>query len=411
MINLKKYTTVLAMTLALACACGNESNIIKGASNSDVASQAAVTAEDQSTEYIDFAIDQNVTLKVSIEGNECCIREISAKETCSKIVIPEKINGLPVTSMEYFKKNDDDTTYNIFGVMNNNSDCDEAASEEEMFKANNKNIKEIVLPDTIGTIADSAFQGLVGLKKIHLPKKLTKLQKYTFARCTKLQRIDLPKNVKSIDMRAFDLCHNLSRIHIKKGNKYFVEKKGMIIKKSNMSLFTLSGEKKSIVIPKNVKGLETGAFDFFAPKKIKVSKKNKYIKQKNNCLYLKKNKKLIAVTSNKKNLVRIPNGVKMLGEKICCIGYVDKVIIPKSVKYWCEYWYYNFEPKNSGENMCIIHVKGKKAPIVKGNGADAIPWNCAYRLNKKYFKRFNKLFKKYDRGLKWSKIYKAYVCE
>ena len=359
----------------------------------------------------DLKLNNKVTIQVSIGAKACCLRKITANKKCTKIIIPEKIEGIPITSIEYNMKNDDYTTYNIFGVRNNNSDCDEAASDEEWIKSNNTNIKEIVLPNTIKTVADSAFQGLTGLKKINLPKQLTEIKKYTFARCIKLKRIDVPQYVRDIDMRAFDLCHNLSRIHIKKGSRYFIEKSDVIIRKADMSMFMFSTENKKVVIPKEVKKFEDGAFSFFKPQKLSVSKKNKYIKLKNHCIYDKKTKSLVAIMSDKKKVVRIPNGVKTLAKKICCMGYVNRIIIPKSVKYWCDNWCDNILPEDSVNGTCIIELKGKNMPVIKGDANLSISWYHAYRFEKKYAKAYCQFFKMYGKPLRWSKICKAYVCK
>ncbi|MCR5797361.1 MAG: leucine-rich repeat domain-containing protein [Eubacterium sp.] len=318
----KRYAMSSLVVLIVICACGKAENHITEAADSILPRQTEEAKEAkelvaQPVEVKDISLNNGVILKVAVGSKGCCIRKITAKKSCKKLVIPENIEGAPVTSIEHTSnstaapdddEDDDGLSINIFGVMNNNSDCDEAASTEELIHANNTNIQEIVLPDSVKTIAKSSFQGLTGLKKIHLPKQLKEIEDYTFARCSKLKRIDVPQNVSKIDIGAFWLCKSFKRLHIKSGNHFFLEKGDVILNKSDYSMFMFSKKKKNAVIPKEARTVGRNAFNFFEPKTIKISKKNKYIKQKQNCIYEKKSKTLIAVKSDKNNVVNIPKG-------------------------------------------------------------------------------------------------------
>lgn len=77
----------------------------------------------------------------------------------SKLVIPEKIEGLPVESIE------------------------------PMAFANNTTIQEVVLPETIYWIEDYAFAKCTNLKKINFPEALGYIDDNAFFNCTKLKTI------------------------------------------------------------------------------------------------------------------------------------------------------------------------------------------------------------------------------
>lgn len=63
--------------------------------------------------------------------------------------------------------------------------------------------KEIILPDTIKTIENSAFNGSESLEKINLPNGLKKIGNNTFANCVNLKEITIPSTVTEIGDKAF----------------------------------------------------------------------------------------------------------------------------------------------------------------------------------------------------------------
>ena len=54
------------------------------------------------------------------------------------------------------------------------------------------NVSEVILPDTIEVIGESAFDNDTHLKSINLPSKLRYIQGGAFSRCTSLSEITLP---------------------------------------------------------------------------------------------------------------------------------------------------------------------------------------------------------------------------
>ncbi len=79
-----------------------------------------------------------------------------------------------------------------------------------------KNLKEVIIPDSVTVIDDFAFCDC-GVKKITLGKKIRRLGEGVFCRCEHLKEIYLPKNIKKISVRAFAECKNLERVVIENG--------------------------------------------------------------------------------------------------------------------------------------------------------------------------------------------------
>ena len=101
----------------------------------------------------------------------------------SDVVIPSKIEGLPVTEIG-----------------------------PKAFKGN-KNIKKVKLPEGITLIGESAFSSCSNLATINLPKSLKVLSYEAFYR-TNISKITFPSTLESIGGWAFASCKNLTTVSI-----------------------------------------------------------------------------------------------------------------------------------------------------------------------------------------------------
>lgn len=70
------------------------------------------------------------------------------------------------------------------------------------------------IPDTVTSIAPSAFQFCSGLNNITIPDSVTSIGKLAFAECTGLENIVIPNSVTSINDYAFQYCTNLQSVSI-----------------------------------------------------------------------------------------------------------------------------------------------------------------------------------------------------
>jgi hypothetical protein len=71
------------------------------------------------------------------------------------------------------------------------------------------------VPQTVKSIAGSAFSGFVSLTNIAIPNSVTAIGDYAFYYCTSLPRVMIPGSVTSIADFAFEYCTNLTGAYFK----------------------------------------------------------------------------------------------------------------------------------------------------------------------------------------------------
>lgn len=112
---------------------------------------------------------------------------IDANGNNGKIVIPSKVKGVPVTSIHN----------NAFGYC--------------------KNLKSIVVPDTVEYISGEAFRSCENLETVTLGKNVKEMAEYVFAFCPSLQEVTIPDSVTNISINTFYDCKSLKKVVWGKG--------------------------------------------------------------------------------------------------------------------------------------------------------------------------------------------------
>ena len=115
------------------------------------------------------------------------------------------------------------------------------------FKSN-QILQEIIIPDTIEYIGESAFDSCKGLTFVSLPSGLEYIDSKVFKNCLNLKNIVLSASVKEIRDSAFYGC-SLESFDFLAG-----------VEKIGKEAFVHSTKLKSIVIPESVKEIGNGAF-------------------------------------------------------------------------------------------------------------------------------------------------------
>lgn len=125
----------------------------------------------------------------------------------------------------------------------------------------NRNIKEIILPDTIVRIKEGAFSNS-SLTYITLPDSVKTIETYAFMDCYNLREFEISKNVETIGAGAFVGTVNLGlRVHNE--NQHFKYEGNALYSKDGTVLYwynEVSTLQTSFVIPNTVKIIEQEAF-------------------------------------------------------------------------------------------------------------------------------------------------------
>ena len=75
----------------------------------------------------------------------------------------------------------------------------------------------ITIPNSVTSIGGYAFADCDGLKQVTLPDKLESIEENTFYNCDLLTEINIPASVTSIRIEAFKYCYNLTKFTIGNG--------------------------------------------------------------------------------------------------------------------------------------------------------------------------------------------------
>ena len=92
----------------------------------------------------------------------------------------------------------------------NNSNAIIITKTNELIVGSSKTI----IPDTVTTIGDGAFQFRLGLKKIQIPASVKKLSDSAFRCCRDLEEVSLSEGLCEIGKEIFSNCKNLHKITI-----------------------------------------------------------------------------------------------------------------------------------------------------------------------------------------------------
>jgi hypothetical protein len=75
-----------------------------------------------------------------------------------------------------------------------------------------RSLRHIVIPDSVTEIGASAFKSCSGLDSISIPEGVTRIANSTFEDCVYLGSISLPDTLESIGRRAFESCYSLETL-------------------------------------------------------------------------------------------------------------------------------------------------------------------------------------------------------
>jgi hypothetical protein len=126
---------------------------------------------------------------------------------CGTVIIPDSINGLPVTSIanDAFERQTSLTSVTIPGSVTNIG----AGAFD-----NCTNLTTMTIASGITSIGDSAFYECYSLTNVMIPGSVTNIGDYAFYFCTNLTSVTIANGVTCIGDSAFYFCTNLTSVTI-----------------------------------------------------------------------------------------------------------------------------------------------------------------------------------------------------
>ena len=192
-----------------------------------------------------YASEENTTddgIRYYINNNAVVIAGVE-DGISGDVVIPESIDGYPVTIIEENAFSDNDSITSIVipeGVKQ---------IEYAAFKSCSS-LTKVDMPSTLKTIGMLAFQDCKSLKSIKIPEGLEDIGTYTFWYCTSLSNIELPGSLATIGDYAFIGCGSLVNVSIPEG-----------VQKIGANAFLNCTSLIKIEIPKSVNSIDDTAFE------------------------------------------------------------------------------------------------------------------------------------------------------
>ncbi len=191
-------------------------------------------------------------------------------------------------------------------------------------------LTSIAIPNSVTFIGYQAFYGCSSLTSITIPNSVTSIGKSAFCGCSSLTSINIPNSVTSIGESAFGSCSSLTSINIPNG----------VTSIGDSAFYGCSGL-TSITIPNSVTSIGSGAFSRCdGLTSMKVDTGNTRYHSSGNCIIETKSKTLIAGCKN--NVIPTDGSVTSIGQVAFsrCDG-LTSITIPNSVTSIGRYAFYD----------------------------------------------------------------------
>jgi len=163
--------------------CGNisekSSYTVTPDNTENLASESSEPNMEEPVNWNKTALDY---LTYTVSGSS--IRITGCDKSAEEIVIPDTIDGIPVTVIDWYA-----------------------------FENCNK-LKSVTIPDTVTHISRYAFAHCISLETVNMPKSLYAIEQYAFYDCPKLKGVSLPENLVIIEQRAFCGCDSVTEVTI-----------------------------------------------------------------------------------------------------------------------------------------------------------------------------------------------------
>ena len=152
------------------------------------------------------------------------------------VIIPDTINGLPVTSINWSAYS---STTKLLGVTSVTVPNGVTSIGHDAFY-NCHNLTSITIPDSVTNIGRYAFYYCTNLADVAIPTGITVITNFVFSYCSSLTNITVPSHVTFIGSGAFKYCANLKSIYFK-GNAPALSDGDPFEGDTNLTVYHLDG--------------------------------------------------------------------------------------------------------------------------------------------------------------------------
>ncbi|MES2659553.1 MAG: leucine-rich repeat domain-containing protein [Verrucomicrobiota bacterium] len=166
-----------------------------------------------------------------------------------------------------------------------------------------RDVTGVAIPAGVTIIGEQAFSECNSLKNMELPAGLVRFGLGAFA-YTDLRKVKIPAGVKTISAGAFTLCSRLKEVEIPEG-----------VEVIEPEAFSYCSMLETLDLPASVTNVTAASFAITDLKRINVATGNRRYSSVDGILYNKDRTLLISCPVLKSGSVKIPAGVKRLGEK------------------------------------------------------------------------------------------------
>ncbi|MBQ6477940.1 MAG: leucine-rich repeat protein [Erysipelotrichaceae bacterium] len=112
-----------------------------------------------------------------------------------------------------------------------------------------RSIKTVIIPDSVDSICESAFENCTSLESVQLPSFLATISYRAFKNCSSLKTISIPYGVKELKPEIFLGCSSLDSVILPES-----------LEAIGSHVFTDCGSLKTITIPDSVQSIYSGVF-------------------------------------------------------------------------------------------------------------------------------------------------------
>ena len=117
------------------------------------------------------------------------------------------------------------------------------------------------VPDSVTSIAESAFKNCYNLTSITLPESLSSIGRFSFYNCSSIDSIIVPASVQSIGRLAFASCKGAESIRVEEANRYYTSVDGVLFNNDLTELIQFPlGRSEYYSVPESTTTIKENAF-------------------------------------------------------------------------------------------------------------------------------------------------------